>query len=97
SRFADSVFRYDGRTGAPIDAYVPAGASGLDEPSGLLFDPAGRLFVSSNRTDSVLRIDGPDGGPGDADSYTLALDANQTLSLQVTAPAGTTVTATHSA
>src|SRR5262249_5502066 len=47
--------------------------------------------------DQVLRFDGTTGGPGDADGYTLDLDANQTLALQVAAPAGAAVTATHSA
>jgi streptogramin lyase len=94
--YADSVLRYNGTTGAFVGTYVPSGAGGLNFPVGMTFGPDGALYVGSADNNQVLRFDGTSGGPGDVDSYTLDLDANQTLALQITAPAGTTVTATHS-
>ncbi len=94
--YTNTILRYNGTTGAFVNTFVPSGAGGLLFPVGMTFGPDGRLYVGSADNDQVLRFDGTDGGPGDVDSYTLDLDANQTLALQVSAPAGTTVTATHS-
>jgi hypothetical protein len=57
----DSVLRYDGVTGAFIDAFVPAAGGGLSFPEGLVFGPDGNLYVSSAATDSVLRYNGATG------------------------------------
>ena len=39
------VLRYNGTTGAFIDAFVSSGSGGLDMPSGLTFGPDGNLYV----------------------------------------------------
>jgi len=48
---ADRVLRYNGQTGAFIDAFVTTSSGGLDAPTGLVFGPDGHLYVSSHRTD----------------------------------------------
>ncbi|GAB4211247.1 MAG: hypothetical protein OHK0012_03360 [Synechococcales cyanobacterium] len=65
---ASSVLRYDGVTGAFIDAFVqddPATATdetgGLHRPYGMAFGPDGDLYVSSFRTDEILVYDGDNG------------------------------------
>ena len=68
----DDILRYDGSTGAFIDAFVPAGSGGLDEPVGLTFGPDGHLYVGTNiggtgggGPDKVLRFQGPtESNPG---------------------------------
>jgi streptogramin lyase len=66
SPFNDNqVFRYDGATGALIDAFVsndPATAfvdetGGLDRAAETLFDPVGNLLVSSFGNNQVMRYD----------------------------------------
>jgi hypothetical protein len=63
----DQVLRYDGTTGAFIDAFVSAGSGGLDQPSGLTFGPDGNLYVTSFSfppspfLNHVLRYDGSTG------------------------------------
>jgi sugar lactone lactonase YvrE len=65
----DRVLRYDGITGAFIDAFVAAGSGGLDTPSDVLFGPdrnndaVSDLYVSSNLTNQVLLYSGADGTP----------------------------------
>jgi PEP-CTERM motif len=61
SRGTAQVLRYDGSTGAFLDAFVPAGSGGLDTPEGLTFGPDGNLYVSSVGTAQVLRYDGTTG------------------------------------
>lgn len=57
-----SVLRYNGKTGAFIDAFVQPGAGGLSGASvGLDFGPDGNLYVESNSTDSILRFNGRTG------------------------------------
>src|SRR5262249_52886829 len=51
----NSILRYDGTTGAFIDAFVPSGSGGLDGPIAMVFRPDGYLYVSSWRNNSVLR------------------------------------------
>src|SRR5262249_18298324 len=63
---SNDVVRYDGRTGAFIDEFVPAGSGGLDRPAALLFGNDGNLYVSSANNDVVLRYDGTTGGLIDA-------------------------------
>jgi DNA-binding beta-propeller fold protein YncE len=48
------VARYHATSGAPLGAYVGAGADSLNAPWGLLFDSAGNLFVNSFGNDRVL-------------------------------------------
>src|SRR5262249_27034289 len=56
------VLRYDGRTGAFLDVFVPPGSgSRLDSSADLAFGPDGNLYVSSYDTDEVLRYDGRTG------------------------------------
>ena len=62
----DGVLRYDEKTGAFIDAFVPRGSGGLDIPLGVVFGPDSNLYVASAGTDSVLRYDGKTGAFIDA-------------------------------
>ena len=62
SGVTDSVIRYDGNTGAFIDAFVPSGSGGLDSPRGVIFGPDGNLYVSAGAsTNAILRYDGSTG------------------------------------
>jgi hypothetical protein len=65
-----NVLRYDGKTGAFLDQYVPTGTGGLDHALGITFGPDGRLYVASGGYDhngritalaGVLRFQGPSG------------------------------------
>src|SRR5207248_2345910 len=50
----------DGTTGLLIDTFItPLGE--LSNPSGIIFDPDGNLYVSSQATNSVPRYDGKTG------------------------------------
>ena len=63
-----TVLRYDGTTGAFIDAFVPPGSGGLVIPGGLVFGPDGNLYVVDSNPDNgqVLRYDGTTGAFIDA-------------------------------
>jgi sugar lactone lactonase YvrE len=52
------VLRYDGTTGAFINAFVPAGSGGLSAGRGLAFGPDGNLYVTDLFNDRILRYDG---------------------------------------
>jgi DNA-binding beta-propeller fold protein YncE len=58
-----SVLRYDGATGAFIDAFVPMHSGGLGAPTDLTFGPDRNLYVSDGffGTGGVLRYDGSTG------------------------------------
>ena len=58
SAFTDQVLRYDGVSGAFLDAFVSAASGGLDFPNGMVFGRDGHLYVGSRETDEVLRYDG---------------------------------------
>ena len=48
SSVTNTILRYDGSTGAFLDAFVPAAANGgLSTPAGLTFGPDGNLYVAS--------------------------------------------------
>jgi outer membrane protein assembly factor BamB len=96
-RASNNVLRYDGVTGAFLGTYVAAGAGGLSGPEMMAFGPDGALYVTSWNDNEVLRFDGSNGGPGDVDSFTLDLSANQALALKVTSAVAPTLTVTHSA
>lgn len=66
SESSNSILRYDGATGAFVDAFVPAGSGGLDAPYDLAYGPDGHLYVCSFETDSILRYDGATGAFIDA-------------------------------
>ena len=56
------ILRYDGRTGAFLDTFVPRGTNGgLNGPEGLVFGPDGHLYVASADTSAILRYDGRTG------------------------------------
>jgi sugar lactone lactonase YvrE len=61
--FHPSVLRFDGKTGAFIDAFVPEGSGGLNVPTGPLFGPDGNLYLRSGLggPGAVLRYDGTTG------------------------------------
>ena len=69
SQGTNQILRYDGQTGAFIDAFVtddPATpqvneTGGLHAPGGIVFGPDGHLYVSSLHTDEVLYYDGQTG------------------------------------
>jgi hypothetical protein len=58
---SNAVLRYDGTTGAFIDAFVPSGSGGLDGPYGMAFRPDGYLYVVGWRSNSVLRYQASNG------------------------------------
>jgi streptogramin lyase len=51
------ILRYNGRTGAFLDAFVPDGRGGLARPRDLVFGPDGNLYVSDG-PNGVLQYDG---------------------------------------
>ena len=61
SRGTDQVLRYNGSTGAFIDAFVPARSGGLEGAFCLSFGPDGNLYVCSFGSSQVLRYDGHTG------------------------------------
>src|SRR5262249_42133957 len=75
-----AVFRYDGATGASVNAFVPAGDGGLAHPTRVLFAPDGRLLVSSPGNNEVLH---PRVSP---DYYQVTLAAGQTVTLSTSTP-----------
>jgi len=60
------VRRYNGATGAFIDAFVSASSGGLADPNGLVFGPDGNLYVGSVAPDEIPRYDGTTGAFIDA-------------------------------
>jgi sugar lactone lactonase YvrE len=70
--YQNTVFRYDGATGAPLPApgqtgavFVPAGSGGLAQSKGMTFGADGNLYVVSYQTHQILRYQGPAGSsPG---------------------------------
>jgi Calx-beta domain-containing protein len=65
SAATDNVLRFDGVTGAFIDAFVSSGSGGLNDPTALVFGPDGNLYVASGAHsdfyNSILRYDGATG------------------------------------
>jgi len=61
SQNTDEVLRYNGTTGAFMNAFVSMGDGGLNRPTGLVFGPDGNLYVSSDPTNEVLRYNSTTG------------------------------------
>jgi hypothetical protein len=86
---SNAILRYDGTTGAFIDAFVPSGSGGLDGPLGMVFRPDGYLYVVGWRSNSVLRYQTsngafggtvvPSGSGGLANPIDLLFDSNGNL------------------
>jgi DNA-binding beta-propeller fold protein YncE len=58
------VIRYNGKTGAFIDNFVPVGSGGLSTiPLGLTFGPDGDLYVGDYGHQDILRYNGTTGAP----------------------------------
>src|SRR5207248_2976388 len=57
----NSVLRYNGATGAFINAFVASGSGGLNAPFYLAFGPDGNLYVSGSGTDTIKRYNGSTG------------------------------------
>jgi hypothetical protein len=86
---SNAVLRYNGTTGAFIDAFVPSGSGGLDGPIGMVFRPDGYLYVVGWRSNSVLRYQAsngafsgtvvPSGSGGASSPIDLLFDANGNL------------------
>lgn len=55
------VLRFNGKTGAAIDTFVPYASGGLGNPYDLRFGPDGNLYVTSGGSSNVLRYDGATG------------------------------------
>jgi hypothetical protein len=55
------VLRYNGATGAFIDAFVEDGSGRVDGPTGVTFGPDGNLYTTSIFNSQVLRYDGATG------------------------------------
>ncbi|MCY1075611.1 Vgb family protein [Archangium lansingense] len=58
---ANEVLRFDGRTGAFIDVFVPLGSGGLTFAGDLLFGTDRNLYVTNFLNGEVLRFDGRTG------------------------------------
>ncbi len=54
------ILRYNGTTGAFIDAFVSSGSGGLSVPYGIAFGPDDNLFVATG-TSMILKYSGTDG------------------------------------
>lgn len=54
---SDAILRYDGATGALIDAFVPPLGGGLKRPRMLRFHTDGRLWVTAWSVNRILRYD----------------------------------------
>ena len=54
---SNSVLRYDDLDGTFLGEMVSPGEGGLDGPSGHAFGPDGMLYLSSIRSDAILRFD----------------------------------------
>jgi sugar lactone lactonase YvrE len=63
SGFGDGVLRYNGTTGAFINAFVPTGSTGPVGPAGIIFGPDNNLYVSDPSNNRVLRYNGVTGTP----------------------------------
>jgi sugar lactone lactonase YvrE len=61
SYYDQAVMRYDGTTGAFLDAFVPPGYGGLYGPNGLLIGADGNLLVSEATLQQVLRYNSTTG------------------------------------
>lgn len=61
SSLSSRILRYDGQSGAFIDAFVPPERGGLRSPEGLVFGPDGNLYVSDFDIHSVLKFAGTTG------------------------------------
>ena len=61
----NAILRYDGGTGAFLNAFVPSQSSALESPTGLELGPDGNLYVISSvigsGTGAILRYDGGTG------------------------------------
>lgn len=53
----NSVLRYNGRTGAFVDAFVYSGNEGLAGPTGVTFIPDGSLLVADSVNSTIMRFD----------------------------------------
>jgi streptogramin lyase len=59
SNSGNSVYRYDGLTGAFIDVFASGG--GLSGPRGMEIGPDGHLYVANHTGNNVIRYDGATG------------------------------------
>ncbi len=60
-RLNSAVLRFNGKTGAFLNTFIPSASGGLASPRNIAFSPDGVLFVSSNGSDAVLTFDGTTG------------------------------------
>ncbi len=56
-----NILRYNATTGAFVDTFVTAGASGLKNADGLAFGPDGNLYVADYGNSRIMRFDGTTG------------------------------------
>jgi streptogramin lyase len=85
----NAVLRYDGSTGAFLNAFVSSGSGGIDGPAQMVFRPDGYLYVTGVRSNSVLRYAAsngafagtvvPSGSGGLSSPIDLLFDANGNL------------------
>jgi hypothetical protein len=60
------ILRFDGRTGAPLGVFVPAGSGGFKGPASIAFGPDGNLYVGGDEIAGILRFNGLTGAFMDA-------------------------------
>lgn len=56
-----SILRYNGKTGAFIDAFVPPRSGGLALLGSFVFGPDGHLYACNRQAETILRFDGATG------------------------------------
>ena len=61
ANFNNNISRFNGKTGAFIDTFVPVGSGGLNDPVKPIFGPDGNLYVSGLKSNNVLRYNGKTG------------------------------------
>jgi DNA-binding beta-propeller fold protein YncE len=63
---SSEILRFDGKTGAPLGAFVPAGSGGLQGATCIAFGPDGNLYVAGSEIAGILRFNGLTGAFMDA-------------------------------
>src|SRR5260370_42435939 len=52
------ILRFDGKTGAPLGVFVPAGSGGFQGVASIAFGPDGDLYLAGDEITGILRFYG---------------------------------------